>query len=132
MGAFEDSGLSAKEYVKLLEKEASLISKNTSEYTKQIGKIEEMNRLHGTTSALVADVVVKTKEATDEQNKLWTFAERNFKAGTDAIKNYKEALSAKDPGTAMLALAQEAFDFLQKEADTRELIIEQINTTGAA
>ena len=121
----------AQEYITTLEKIAKA-NPNTSIYDEQIVKIKEVNKLHGTTSALIADVTVKTKEASEEQNKLWSFAERNFKAGTEAIKNYKEAVQSKDPGTAMLALAQEAFDFLQKEADTREHIIEQINTTGAA
>jgi len=108
---------------------------NTSEYKKLQKQIKETQTEIAKGNKGVDDLNASITESTKEQSKLWTFAERNFKSGTEAIKNYKDALNAlqnADPGTAMLALAQEAFDFLQKEADTREYIIEQINTTGVA
>ena len=76
----------------------------------------------------------KLKEVSEEQSKLWTFLERNFKKGTDAIKNYRDAAQkmSKDPSGAMMALAQEGLDYLQREADVREQIIETINSTEVA
>ena len=124
-----------QKYVKYLE-DIALQNKNTSTYDKQIALIQKVNEEHGTTSVLIQKNIDLNKEATAEQSKLWTFTERNFKAGTDATKNYKEAISQllvhKNPMAALLSLAQEAFDFLQKEADTREHIIEQINGTKKA
>jgi len=76
----------------------------------------------------------KLAKASEEQSKLWTFLERNFKKGTDAIKNYRDAAHKmrKDPAGAMMALAQEGLDYLQREADVREHIIETINSTEVA
>tara|TARA_R110002020_G_scaffold173410_2_gene364314 strand:+ start:892 stop:3000 length:2109 start_codon:yes stop_codon:yes gene_type:complete len=136
MATWQDEGFSSpQDYLNHLNEVLANTAGGTSEYKKMEAQIKKTTKEIENLNSSVTSVNKEIEKSTEEQSKLWTFAERNFKAGADAIKNYKEAMEkfgAGDPGGAMLALAQEGLDFLQKEADTREHIIEQINTTGEA